>query len=110
VTKNKKEYYKLLSKAKISFSASTQETFGIGTVEAMMLGCIPLVPRRLSYVELYNGLFQYSTLSAARHKIKNFMKDYDNVLYKKILQQNQKKIAGVSQQTFKIMSDVMLSK
>lgn len=105
VTKNKKEYYTLLSKAKVSFSASIQETFGIGTVEAMMLGCLPLVPRRLAYTELYDGLFMYSTFLVARKKIKSFMEKPE--LYQKILKINQNKIINSSKKSFSCMANIM---
>jgi len=108
VTKNKKEYYNLLRNSRVSFSASKQETFGIGTVEAMMLGCIPLVPRRLSYTELYDGLFIYSSLRIAKQKLKRFVENYNNKKIQQILKQNQQKIQRISQQTYKKMSDIML--
>ncbi len=75
VTKDKKEYYELLNKAKIVFSASQQETFGIGTVEGLMMGAIPLVPDRLSYVELYRKLFRYSDKDELKSKIVDIMED-----------------------------------
>ena len=61
---NKDEYYKLLKKCKVVFSANKHENLGIGVVEAMVCGCIPLVPNRLSYQEMYQSIFKY---------------DYDNV-------------------------------
>ncbi len=57
LTKN--EYHNLLGEAKIVFSASLQETLGIGCYEGALLDAIPLVPDRLSYTEMYYDDFKY---------------------------------------------------
>lgn len=58
VCKNKKEYYDLLNRAKIAVSFAKQETFGIAMLESLFCGCIPVVPDRLSYSELFaNNIF-----------------------------------------------------
>jgi hypothetical protein len=49
----KHEYHTLLGQAKIVFSASLQETLGIGCYEGVLLNAIPMVPDRLSYSEMY---------------------------------------------------------
>ncbi len=105
VTKNKKDYYKLLSKAKVSFSASKQETFGIGTVEALMMEAIPLVPNRLAYKELYNPLFRYSNQSGAKQKLNFLMKNYDKVLPKVI--ENKEEIIKQSLDSIPKMIEIM---
>jgi len=56
---NKEEYYKYLGKCKVIFSANKHENLGIGTFEAMMLGCIPVVPDKLSYKEMYATGYKY---------------------------------------------------
>lgn len=56
---SKDEYHNLLAKSKIVFSANLQETWGIGVFEAMYLGCIPVLPDRLSYSEMYDSDFLY---------------------------------------------------
>ena len=55
----KDEYHRLLAESKIVFSASLQETLGIGCYEGSLLGSIPLVPDRLSYTEMYDTEFKY---------------------------------------------------
>jgi len=55
----KEEYHSLLSKAKIVFSANLQETLGISMYEGALVDAIPLVPSRLSYMEMYDYQFQY---------------------------------------------------
>jgi glycosyltransferase involved in cell wall biosynthesis len=74
--RTKDEYYKILAKSKVTFSASLQETFGIGTVEAMMLGAIPIVPNRLAYVELYDRQFRYNDILEAKQKVEYVMRNY----------------------------------
>lgn len=55
----KKDYYEELARAKYAVSFAEQETWGIAMQEAVMLGCIPIVPNRLSYEEMYPDIFQY---------------------------------------------------
>lgn len=72
LTKN--EYHNLLGEAKIVFSASLQETLGIGCYEGAVVDAIPMVPDRLSYSEMYHEGFRYpsrwteSFESYTRHK------------------------------------------
>ena len=58
-TNSKVEFYELLSKCKYSVSLADQETFGISMVESLLLGCIPIVPDKLSYPELFLDVFRY---------------------------------------------------
>ena len=61
----KSEYWNILRQGDIVVSTALQENFGISVVEAIQAGCLPLLPRRLSYPEilppefhrkfLYNG-------------------------------------------------------
>lgn len=109
VTKNKKDYYELLAKAKIVFSSSKQETFGIGTVEALMLGCIPLVPTGLAYDELYHSVFQYDGIRTAVQKINWFIKNYDNHRIQNYIKRNKIKIISSSKKSIERMARVMLN-
>lgn len=52
-------YYTSLKRCKVVFSANKHENLGIGTFEAMTAGCIPLVPNKLSYAEMYPSEFKY---------------------------------------------------
>jgi len=105
LTNNKEDYYSLLKKSKVSFSSSLQETFGIGTVEALFLDCIPLVPDRLSYTELYLDEFKYKTLDEAQVKLDQFIEYYPK--FKKLIKENQKHIKKQSNDSIKLMSKVM---
>ncbi len=57
LTKN--EYHNILGEAKIVFSASLQETLGIGCYEGAIVDAVPMVPDRLSYSEMYYEGFKY---------------------------------------------------
>ena len=56
---SKHQYHSLLARSKIVFSASLQETLGIGWYEGMLLNALPCVPNRLSYKEMAVEKFRY---------------------------------------------------
>lgn len=56
---SKHEYHTLLGKAKMVFSANLQETLGISPYEGAIAGAVPLLPKRLSYVEMYDDMYMY---------------------------------------------------
>lgn len=58
----KKEYHSILGEAKVVFSASLQETLGIGCYEGAIVDAIPMVPNRLSYTEMYLEEFKYPSV------------------------------------------------
>ena len=53
----KRIYQQLLGRGSVVVSTALQENFGISVVEAVRAGCIPLLPRRLSYPEILPGEF-----------------------------------------------------
>jgi len=57
LTKN--EYHTLLGESAAVFSASLQETLGIGVFEGMCCGAMPILPDRLSYSEMYDQRWRY---------------------------------------------------
>lgn len=59
VTNSKSAYYDILNRAKIAVSFADQETFGISMLESVLCGCVPVVPNKLSYKELYPSEFKY---------------------------------------------------
>jgi hypothetical protein len=77
VAKDKKEYYSLLRRAKYSVSFAEQETFGISMVESFNCGCIPIVPNRLSYKELFSPEFRYR---GPLIEVKNMIEKWENRL------------------------------
>lgn len=60
VTKTKKEYHRLLSRAKYAVSFADQETLGISmSIEALSYKVFPIVPDKLSYKEMFGSPFKY---------------------------------------------------
>ena len=77
VTKTKQEYYELLNRAKVVFQPAYQETFGIGVLEGAVFNCLPVLPRRLSYQEMWPE-FCYD--ESPEDMINAFVLDYAEVL------------------------------
>lgn len=93
---SKDEYHELMAKSKIMFSASLQETLGIGGLEALLVGTIPMVPDRLSYSEMYFSDFRYESkwsmpgsinLDMLVYQIKQYMNNFG--LYSNHLEANE---------------------
>ena len=51
----KEDYYDVLAASDIAVSFADQETWGIAMQEAVVLGCLPVVPAKLSYMEMYSA-------------------------------------------------------
>jgi len=51
--------YELFSHSKIVFSCSLHENLGISQMEGLVCGCVPAVPNRASYSEMYFPEFRY---------------------------------------------------
>ena len=77
----KPEYNSLLEQSKMVFSANLQETLGISCYEILMAGGMPLVPNRLSYVEMYDDIFKYPSKCTLDWK---GYQDHKNILVGKI--------------------------
>lgn len=73
--RTKGEYFQLLARSKIAISTAYQETWGIAMQEAVYSGCIPLVPDRLSYKEMYPEEFRYRDEDELLSKFLRIIKD-----------------------------------
>lgn len=71
---NKSDYYHLLNKSKVVVSFALQENFGYGIQEAVRLGCIPVLPNRLVYPELYGKEYLYNTFEQSIEMVENAIK------------------------------------
>lgn len=54
---SKDEYHKHMAESKVMFSANLQETLGISAYEAALVGTYPMVPKRLSYTEMWDETY-----------------------------------------------------
>jgi hypothetical protein len=75
VKRTKQEYYDLLRRASIAVSFAKHENWGIGMQEATMVGCIPVVPDRLSYKEMYSPEFRFADFADAFHRVYTLIHD-----------------------------------
>lgn len=70
---SKREYYDLLSRAKVCVSFALQENFGYGCLEAAAYGCAVVVPDRLAYPEFYPDDHRYERFDEAVHLTQRFL-------------------------------------
>ena len=54
-----------LSNAKIVLSCAKQENFGYSVIKSVLCGCIPVLPNKLCYPELFDKRFLYSNTNEA---------------------------------------------
>lgn len=71
----KTDYHAFLATANIVISFADHENFGYGMFEATNLGCIPLMPSKLSYAEYYPTEFLYKDPYDLVEKIKRLIVD-----------------------------------
>lgn len=55
----REEYARWLRRGDVVVSTANHEFYGIAVIEAVRAGCRPLLPNRLSYPELFPGIFLY---------------------------------------------------
>lgn len=84
VCNNKDEYHDLLSSAKFVFSASMQETLGIGMAEGVFFGAIPIVPNMLSYDEMYSDKFKYCPYGPNMPKLVEHIRSLENTTHQEM--------------------------
>jgi glycosyltransferase involved in cell wall biosynthesis len=58
------DYHQYLLNADIVLSTALHEFQGLAVLEAVAAGCIPVVPKRLAYPEIFSSRFCYATGSA----------------------------------------------
>lgn len=64
------EYLRILSLGDIVVSTAHHEFYGISVIEAVRAGCTPLLPKRLSYPELFEKRYLYTEESFLRRLAK----------------------------------------
>lgn len=66
---SRSDYIAWLKKGSIVISTAIQENFGISVIEAILMGCIPLLPNRLSYPEILPNSFHAQCLYKNKHEL-----------------------------------------
>ncbi len=61
-----RQYIELLSQGDLVVSTALHEFYGVAIIEAVRAGCLPILPDRLSYPELFQKKFLYSDNSFAQ--------------------------------------------
>jgi len=73
------DYIQILAKGDIIISTANQENYGIAVIEAILAGCFPLLPNRLSYPELipleYHSECLYNNENDLELSIKRVLKE-----------------------------------
>ena len=71
---NYNDYLSMLKKGDIVISTANQENYGIAVIEAILSGCTPLLPNRLSYPELIPSEFHSKYLYCDENDLENKLK------------------------------------
>lgn len=78
---SKEEYYRELGSSQVIFSCSLHENLGISMMEATLAGCIPVLPNRCSYSEMYEHEFLYpSVWTSSVENFKKYRKEIENFI------------------------------
>lgn len=67
---SKDDYHALLGRSAVVVSFALQENFGFGINEAVLAGCVPVVPDRLVYREFYDERYRYTTIDDCANKVR----------------------------------------
>lgn len=81
VKRTKAEYYNLLNSCKVAVSYALHENWGIGMQEAVLCGCVPVVPDSLSYVEMYPDEYRYKHIGESIELVRKYIKEDHNLSY-----------------------------
>ncbi|MBN1586947.1 MAG: DUF3524 domain-containing protein [Candidatus Omnitrophica bacterium] len=67
---SREEYWSVLHESQVVLSTAHQEFQGLSVMEAVTCACIPLLPKRLVYPEIYPEEFLYSSPGDALRKLR----------------------------------------
>lgn len=102
---NKEEYYNLLAKSKVVFSAALQENFGYSILECCSLNVIPVLPKQVVYPEFYPTEHLYNDVDEAMTLIERYIDRHDKLIETK---QRLKEIPRQFDSSFKRMLSVVM--
>ncbi|MFA6009378.1 MAG: DUF3524 domain-containing protein [Desulfobacteraceae bacterium] len=78
---NRNAYIDWLKRGTVAVSTAKQENFGMSMVEAMHYGCVPLLPKRLSYPEIiperFHVDFLYSNQKEFHQKLHHILTEHE---------------------------------
>ncbi len=77
---DRSEYLALLKKGDVVVSTANHEFYGMSVIEAVRAGCRPLLPKRLSYPELFPAEFLYKSTGDLYQKIRGLCIQADPLL------------------------------
>jgi glycosyltransferase involved in cell wall biosynthesis len=66
-------YARLLSSCDVAVSTALNEFFGLAMVESCYAGCMPLVPDRLAYPEIYPAAMRYDGPAELQARLREFV-------------------------------------
>ncbi len=75
--KDRSGYLSLLKRGDVVVSTANHEFYGMSVIEAVRAGCRPLLPRRLSYPELFPEVFLYKNTADLYDKLRNYCTSRD---------------------------------
>ncbi len=70
------EHLQILGGSRIVLSTAIQEGWGYGVMKAIACGCIPVLPNRAVYPELYDKIYLYDNIEEAAGLISNYAAFY----------------------------------
>jgi glycosyltransferase involved in cell wall biosynthesis len=70
---SREAYARLLASSDVAVSTAANEFFGLAMVEAAYSGCLPLVPDRLAYPELYPAEMRYGSPDALTSRLRSLI-------------------------------------
>jgi glycosyltransferase involved in cell wall biosynthesis len=104
--RNKSMYHRALAKAKVVVSTASHENFGISVIEAMLLGCWPVVPDGLAYVETVpNSHLRYNSYEELVEKVEEYLQTTNPFRYQDIDPPNYHQVS-VTDQICQIIREV----
>jgi glycosyltransferase involved in cell wall biosynthesis len=72
---SREEYAALLASSDVAVSTAVNEFFGLAMVEAAYAGCLPLVPDRLAYPEIYPAQMRYGSPEELAGRLRTLIAD-----------------------------------
>jgi glycosyltransferase involved in cell wall biosynthesis len=72
---SKEEYWNWISSCDIVVSTAIHEFFGVAVIEAVALGCYPILPNRLAYPKLFPKDYLYSTKAQLVKKVRKICRE-----------------------------------